>query len=79
MPKKKEKAAAVEPMIKRLVGSTKRIIIAIDAKGVHFRETLCVTHDGESGESRYDTKPVFSLKHPRKFRRELLRLIEKHV
>lgn len=74
-----EAKQSIDRLVKRLVGSTKRTVIAIDSKGVHFSETLCVTHDGESGESRYDTMPVGSLKHPRKFRKALLKLIEKHA
>jgi hypothetical protein len=73
-----EAEQSVDRLVKQLVGSTKRIIIAFDGTGIYFRETLCVTHDGVSGESRYDTKPVGSMKHPRKFRKALLKLIEKY-
>jgi len=58
----------VQRVIRSLLASGKRMVIAIDSKGVHFRETLCVAHDGDSGESRYDTKPIGSMKYPRKFR-----------
>jgi len=37
-----------------------RFVVARDEKGYHVRQTLCVTHDGVSGESRYDTKPLAS-------------------
>lgn len=67
---------SVQRIVRRLVASGKRMVIAIDSKGIHFRETLCVTHDGQSGESRYDTKPIGSLKCPRKFRNELARMLK---
>jgi hypothetical protein len=35
-----------------------RYVIAIDLYGVYLRRTLCVIHDGVTGEARYDTKPV---------------------
>jgi len=74
-----EAEQSVDRLVKQLVRGTHRIVIAIDSKGVHFRRTLSVAHDGSSGESRYDTFPVGSLKKPRKFRKALLKLIEKHI
>jgi hypothetical protein len=35
----------------------KRYLIAIDSGGAHIRETLCVTHHGDTGEVTYDAKP----------------------
>lgn len=35
-----------------------RYLIAVDEKGVYLRETLCVTHSENTGEVRYDAKPV---------------------
>jgi hypothetical protein len=58
-----------------LINSRKRMLIAFDKEGIHFRETLCVTHDGPSGESRYDTKPVGSLRFPRQLRKILANFI----
>jgi hypothetical protein len=73
------KHGSVQRAVRSAVASTKRILIALDSLGVHFRETLCVTHDGESGESRYDSMPIGSLKQPRKFRNALQKLISEHT
>ena len=35
-----------------------RYLIAVDDKGVYLRETLCVTHDANTGEVTYAAKPV---------------------
>jgi hypothetical protein len=39
---------------------TGRFVMAVDSEGVHFRKTLCVTHNDNTGEARYDTKPICS-------------------
>lgn len=42
-----------------------RYLIAFDENGeVHLRRTLCVTHGGDSGEVRYDAKPVLPSRAP---------------
>lgn len=61
--------------IVRLVNSRKRMFIAMDDNGIHFRETMCVIHDGTSGEAQYHAKPIGSLGSPRKFRTFLAKLI----
>lgn len=36
---------------------TQRFVIAIDKNGVYIRETICVIHDGDTGEVTYIAKP----------------------
>lgn len=36
----------------------RRWLIAHDSEGYHVRKTLFVTHDGDSGEAIYHTKPM---------------------
>lgn len=64
--------------ILQYVKGTKRVVISIDSEGIHFREVEFVEHNLYTGRVRYDCYPVSSLKHPRKFRTELAKLIEKH-
>ncbi len=40
--------------------SEDRILIAIDAGGVHVRRTECVHHNNVSGEASYSTTPIGS-------------------
>ena len=35
-----------------------RFVVAVDATGVHLRETLNVTHDVDAGEVVYHTRPL---------------------
>lgn len=35
----------------------RRWMIAVDEYGYHVRETLCVTHDGDTGEVTYHARP----------------------
>lgn len=44
----------------------RRWLIAHDEIGYHVRETLCVTHDGPSGEAIYHTQPRGTRKSLRK-------------
>lgn len=64
--------------ILRRVKGKKRVVISIDSCGIHFRDVKWVEHNFFAGQVKYDCYPIASLKNPRKFRNELVKLIKKH-
>lgn len=56
--------------------SKRRIVIALDDYGAHFREILCTTHHDESGEVQYDAAPIGSADAQRQIRNAVAKIIK---
>lgn len=50
----------IEEKLSTVISQGKRFLIAVDQRGIHFREVLCVTRRLEYGEVEYSTRPVLS-------------------